>query len=78
MHHWLFNQNQGIGKYVADSIKNQPWNLMRMPADTAFHDALHGGGRNPMNVVEGMWYGTPQWFKALSISGSGRMIDGIR
>ncbi len=27
VHHWLFHQKQGIGKYVPEFIKNQPWNL---------------------------------------------------
>lgn len=25
-HHWLFERNKGIGRYVPDAIKNQPWN----------------------------------------------------
>ena len=34
-HHWLFEQNQGIGKYVPDFIKNQPWNIN--PISTSFN-----------------------------------------
>ncbi len=30
-HHWLFEQNQGIGRYVAPWIKNQPWNISVIP-----------------------------------------------
>jgi RHS repeat-associated protein len=32
-HHWLFEQNQGIGKNVQDRIKNQPWNINPISAE---------------------------------------------
>ena len=70
MHHWFFKQNLGVGKYVPNIIKNQPWNLMPMKSPQ-FHRALHGQGT--MNVLEQMWYGTPTWFKALNISVFGRV-----
>jgi RHS repeat-associated protein len=72
MHHWLLQQNSGIGKYAPNAIKNQPWNLMPMPSHE-FHQALHGFGE--MNFAERALYGTPDWAKALGISGMGRMAN---
>jgi len=64
MHHWLFHQNEGIGRYVPDWLKNQPFNLMPMPS-AAFHTALHGKGPNAMNFFARQWFGTPWWVKLL-------------
>ena len=36
---------------------------MAMPENTAFHDALHGGGELAMTGVARIWKGTPTWFK---------------
>lgn len=41
-HHWLFAQRQGIGKFIPDYIKNQPWNIN--PISSAYNNWL---GRNP-------------------------------
>jgi hypothetical protein len=30
MSNWLFERNQGIGRYIPDAIKNQPWNINPM------------------------------------------------
>ncbi|MFH1932548.1 MAG: RHS repeat-associated core domain-containing protein [Pseudomonadota bacterium] len=76
MHHWLFQQNRGIGKYVSKAIKNQPWNLMRMPS-RVFHEALHGKGLMKFNLVERFFKGTPAWFKAFIFSSTGRVVDEI-
>ena len=78
-HHWLFERNQGIGQYVPDVIKNQPWNLMGMPGSdfatsNAYHQWLHHG----TNPAERLWYGTPAWAKAASASAGGRGANAAR
>ncbi|HYG37620.1 MAG TPA: RHS repeat-associated core domain-containing protein, partial [Cytophagales bacterium] len=75
MHHWLFQRNQGIGKYVPNAIKNQPWNLMPMPS-SQFHRALHGFG--DMNIAERMWYGTPAWFRSGTLGTGGDLVNQVR
>ncbi|SCY35580.1 RHS repeat-associated core domain-containing protein [Desulfoluna spongiiphila] len=77
MHHWLFHRNQGLGKYVPDVIKNQPWNLMAMP-NAIFHMSIHGKGKAPFNAAEKIWHGTPRWFKAMLFSGSVRVANTLR
>jgi hypothetical protein len=47
---------------------------MTLP-DQATHIAVHGKGPNAMNIMEQLWYGTPQWFKSFFISGSTRGAD---
>ncbi len=69
MHHWLLHQNEGLGKYVADWIKNQPWNLMSMTP--AQHMWLH----NEADLLDQLWHGTPQWAKAATASGLGRVAN---
>ncbi|MDQ1923145.1 RHS repeat-associated core domain-containing protein [Massilia pseudoviolaceinigra] len=56
-HHWLFEQNQGIGKYVSESIKNQPWNIN--PISAPFNNWL---GRHA-NLA---WLGAPSWMGELT------------
>lgn len=51
-HHWLFERNQGIGQYVPDAIKNQPWNTN--PISSQFNNWL---GRHPSLA----WLGAPSW-----------------
>jgi len=51
-HHWLFERNQGIGQYVPDAIKNQPWNTN--PISSQFNNWL---GRHPSLA----WMGAPSW-----------------
>ena len=75
-HHWFFHQNEGIGRYIPDAIKNQPWNLIGMPADRAYHQALHGGGRlRAYSIPIKLWYGNPHWLKSGIFSGMGRALD---
>jgi hypothetical protein len=76
MHHWAIPQGEW-GRYIPDTIKNQPWNLMNMP-DRAFHNALHGIGRTPFSFAERLWYGTPAWFRAGVFSTLGRETDMLR
>lgn len=64
-HHWLIPQ-KGWGAIVPDVIKNQPWNLMRMPEGIAgdiLHDAIHGWGDEAMGLFDRLWHGSPIWAK---------------
>ena len=74
-HHWAIPQS-GWGEYIPDFIKNQPLNLMPME-NRALHDAVHGVGPSPFNAIEQFLYGTPGWFKALLVSGFGRVADDL-
>jgi hypothetical protein len=71
IHHWLFHQNEGIGKHVPEFIKNQPWNLMPMPLNNpAFHQALHGKGPLAKTLLgrvmhSRLVYGSPTWAKSV-------------
>lgn len=51
-HHWLFQQNQGLGQYVPNSIKNQPWNIN--PVSSQFNNWM---GRGPWRSA----LGAPSW-----------------
>jgi len=70
-HHWLIPQRTW-GTVVPDIIKNQPWNLMRMPegaAGQALHTMLHGGvtgAGESMNMGQRLWFGSPGWAKVLT------------
>jgi RHS repeat-associated protein len=77
VHHWFLERGEGLGKYVPDWIKNQPWNLMTLP-DQATHIAIHGKGAQAMNIGEQLWFGTPQWFKAFFVSGATRGAEANR
>ena len=78
-HHWLFERNQGIGKFVPDVIKNQPWNLMGLPGvDQASSNAFHQWLHHQANPAERLWHGTPAWSKALGVSSGGRATNGAR
>jgi len=74
LHHWAIPQGSW-GKNVPNVIKNQPWNLMPMES-LELHDAIHGWGE--MSKAERLMYGTPDWFKALLISESGRVGNELR
>ncbi len=71
-HHWLLEQNRGLGEYVPDWIKNQRWNLM--PMERSLHTWLHNGA----GTWEKLWYGTPTWFKAVVGSAFGRVANAFR
>lgn len=51
-HHWLLERNQGIGKDVADAVKNQPWNTN--PISAEFNAWL---ASRPKLA----WLGAPSW-----------------
>ncbi len=76
VHHWFLHRNQGLGKYVPDFIKNQPWNLMPMRS-RIFHQSIHGAKPNPFNLAGKLYYGTPQWAKSFAIYGAGRTANGV-
>lgn len=59
-HHWFFERNQGIGRGVADWVKNQPWNTQ--PISAPFNNWL---GRNPALA----WLGGPAWAGELTLGG---------
>jgi len=62
-HHWLFQQNQGIGKYVPDIIKNQPWNINPVSKEL---NALLNNAKLPA------WFGAPDW--AFGAAGGGALM----
>ena len=64
-HHWLFERNQGLGKYVPDYLKNQPWNIK--PISSGFNNWL---SRHPSLA----WLGAPTW--AGEIVGGGALMSG--
>ncbi len=63
-HHWAISRNEGLGKYVPDAIKNQPWNIKPMPSPEV-HGRIHGPyrGKPRFNPAQRYWYGTPAWSK---------------
>ncbi|WP_305663983.1 hypothetical protein [Phenylobacterium sp.] len=71
-HHWALSRNEGIGRYVPDAIKNQPWNIKPMPSPKV-HGRIHGpyAGKKQFNPVQRYWYGTPAWSKVGTVSAAG-------
>ncbi len=56
IHHWFFQQNKGIGKNVAEAIKNQPWNVHILPVEALQKAGLQNtkAGWNTLHMaVEG-------------------------
>ena len=75
VHHWFIQRNGTWGRYVADWIKNQPWNLLPMPS-RRIHIMVHGNtaaGGYRLNILGRLWYGTPHWAKAAFTSTIGRL-----
>jgi RHS repeat-associated protein len=76
LHHWLIQRNGPRGKYVPNVIKNQMWNLVRMPGvhpHCNIHKALHAGGPlKGWRVPITLYYGTPTYLKAAPGSIGGR------
>lgn len=60
-HHWLFEQNQGIGKNVPDAIKNQPYNTN--PISAELNNSL---SRHPALA----WMGGPSWAGEVAAGGA--------
>jgi hypothetical protein len=71
-HHWWLEQKSA----APDWLKNQPPFVNGM-ADHVQHGRIHGpytvdGVKLPrFNRLQRFWYGTPHWFKALTVSTSG-------
>lgn len=63
VHHGIIPRG-GVGKYVPDAIKNQPWNAAPMPSPEV-HGRIHGGykGQPQYGQLERYWRGTPDWAK---------------
>jgi RHS repeat-associated protein len=60
VHHWMIPRN-GWGRNVPDVVKNQKWNLMRMPSRLE-HFRVHGwsfDGQPGYNLPTRLWRGTP-------------------
>ena len=83
VHHWAIPQG-GWGKAIPNSVKNQPWNLMKIVppegiSQGVWHQGLHGVGplKNEMGSLERIWYGTPDWLKNGIANGSGRIARTI-
>lgn len=83
-HHWFFHQNEGIGWHMPEVIKNQVWNLKRLPHWPGMRpidvsNAIHGRSNFlKLYFYERWWYGTPDWFKAVIFSGSGKAVNAMR
>jgi len=77
VHHWLIEQNSEIGKNVPNWLKNQPWNLMPMESQ-AFHNAVHGWGKDAFNSAERVWHGTPDWAKVMVLDYFGKGVNAAR
>lgn len=58
LHHWLFHQGEGLGKYLPRWLVNQPWNLVSMKNE--LHIAYHAGRLSP---VRAFMVGKPLWFR---------------
>lgn len=69
-HHWLIPHKEGLGKFVPNVIKNQPWNITPMPS-AEVHGRIHGRykGKPRFNPAERIWYGTPRWSKVAAGGG---------
>jgi hypothetical protein len=82
IHHWLFHQNQGIGKMLPDWLKNQGYNYLRIPekppggfSPSEWHQALHGKGPVDLGLLRRMWYSSPRWPKLVVVSYGGRATE---
>ncbi|HEY3696826.1 hypothetical protein [Phenylobacterium sp.] len=62
-HHAIIPRG-GIGKAVPDKIKNQPWNITGLDAET--HGRIHGSynGSPQFSPWDRYWTGTPPWAKS--------------
>jgi hypothetical protein len=79
MHHWLLHQNEGLGKYAPDWLKNQPWNLKAMPSPEV-HQRIHSAwkGQPRFNMIDRYRYGVPTPAKAAQAVAVGHVSAGAR
>jgi hypothetical protein len=70
-HHWLIPRNEW-GAKIPDVVKNQPWNIKGLDAET--HGRIHGRykGKPQYNPVQGAVIGTPGWAKVVAGSDATR------
>jgi RHS repeat-associated protein len=71
VHHWLLQQNQGLGRWFPEWFKNQPWNLVVIDerviqgqrySSKILHMAVHGRSRQlTLEWYERLLLGTPDW-----------------
>jgi hypothetical protein len=69
LHHWLLEQNQGLGRFAPKFFKNQTWNLM--PMTQAEHRALG-------NIRPGIlrpFFAHPDWVEPALMSTAVRLED---
>ena len=64
-HHWLFEREQGIGRHVRESVKNQPWNTNPISADW---------NRWLSQYPSLSWLGGPAWAGELTL---GALLEGL-
>jgi hypothetical protein len=78
VHHAIFERNQGIGKYLPDWFKNQPFNLKPMPS-AQIHDRMtHAAwGQPQLNFFQQWHYGTPDWAKWIQAGTTGSGAQGL-
>jgi hypothetical protein len=77
VHHAGLERNRGIGKYLPDWFKNQPFNLKPMPS-AQIHDRMNHAawGMPRLNFLERYHYGTPDWLKWAKSSAIGHGLLG--
>jgi hypothetical protein len=78
IHHAIFERNQGIGQFLPDWFKNQPFNLKPMPS-AQIHDRIdHAAWKLPqLNLFQQWHYGTPDWAKWSLVGTAGRDLRGL-
>ena len=77
LHHWAISQATAK-KYGLQSIANQPWNLMKFSTQAEHMRLAHGqmyNGIEGASALGQLYYGTPSWFIAGTISTGGRIVD---
>jgi hypothetical protein len=76
-HHGIIPRG-GWGKYVPESIKNQPWNITAMPSREV-HARIHGPykGLPQYGRVERYWRGSPDWAKTAHVALPNTAISAI-
>lgn len=71
-HHWLFQQNQGVGRNISNRIKNQPWNVN--PVSSTFNNWMSRGNTNLRSL-----FGAPPWAKGVAggsaAFATGKLLD---
>lgn len=77
LHHWAITQSTAK-KHGIEAIANQPWNLIKFSTQAKHMRLAHGQtykGIEGATKLGQLYYGTPIWFKAATISTLGRIVD---